>query len=702
MKKKLHFSLGVLLTSFIITASLFSPISSVSPVHARDASITDIQVVQVLGKQLMDSKEYVAGKESVVRAVLSGAVAVDPTTQKVVVTVGGENFTLEPSSSNNPVDVLDFTCPSMDYCLGWKAGEYSIEATVGSDTQKIEGINFLERRSLRILALPVNANYGGGKTKAAGETWKRGGFFMKQVYPVSSANFNWKLGQELDTSGAEFDLSTEEGRQNLWIAIASQQPQECANNPALENCFDLIVGFIPERIDIGGGLALQGYTYGPPANIVVESDNDMPATVAHEVAHLYGIGDEYDGGGFLCDVNPPPPDFKGNPLGQDGDNTLQCKESNEKPYKVGSGSEIDAVTWIPFEVGGRGLLPDMISFMGSGATQEENWISAPIYQQIFKSLDPQASPQANQPGTLKLASQAKDQIFIYASGFIPKDDTKEIRFDPWYAYEDTNPFKEEKGDYTLEALDADGKILAKQGFKVNFVANTNPPTSLKEAPFEVGMPFPDETVSFAIKKGTKVIGERVISENAPTIKLTKQPKAGETVDGKFTFEWTAEDEDNDKLYYSVEFSPDGNEDNYFELADQLTATKWTEDFTDFPGGDKAVVRVWVSDGINTEVATSLPFKVTVKPPEVFIEYPEDGETFEKGDEIELVGSAYDLQLDDWLIDEEALTWTIDGKTAGQGEYIYVDDLTVGSHKVTLTAKNEQGKSASDTIEIIIE
>lgn len=43
------------------------------------------------------------------------------------------------------------------------------------------------------------------------------------------------------------------------------------------------------------------------ANVVVNSDGDMQATVAHEVAHIYGVGDEYDQvGSFRLSVNSPP------------------------------------------------------------------------------------------------------------------------------------------------------------------------------------------------------------------------------------------------------------------------------------------------------------------------------------------------------------------------------------------------------------
>ena len=50
----------------------------------------------------------------------------------------------------------------------------------------------------------------------------------------------------------------------------------------------------------------QGYTFGKPANIITLMDKDMLPTVAHEIAHCYEVGDEYDGGSYNYRVNNVP------------------------------------------------------------------------------------------------------------------------------------------------------------------------------------------------------------------------------------------------------------------------------------------------------------------------------------------------------------------------------------------------------------
>ena len=118
----------------------------------------------------------------------------------------------------------------------------------------------------------------------------------------------------------------------------------------------------------------------------------MPATVAHEVAHVYGIGDEYKGGAFRCASNPTPPDY----VGQDWDNRdnaqFKCASSTMIDFsasgKPGDGSLVKADVYRPFEVGGRGLLSDVISFMGSNAQMADNWTTPEIWSWLFKALEP--------------------------------------------------------------------------------------------------------------------------------------------------------------------------------------------------------------------------------------------------------------------------------------------------------------------------
>jgi hypothetical protein len=680
----------------LIVAAIALPSSNAFARTYTQAAIKEVQVVQVLGKQFEDRKDYVAGKDALVRVIMSAPMQADPSSQKVEIARDGTAVvTLDAAADAADPSALLFTCPDRGACGDWAAGTYSFDAKIGSETQKVDGIKFLERKALRILAVPVKANYGGNVQGTTGR-WKQAGDFMKQTYPVAPANYNWQNGNELDASG--YDINTDEGRAQLWQDLSNLQPQECANAPSEPNCFDLIVGFIPTNPQTAGGGSLQGYTMGKPANIVVESDEDMPATVAHEVGHVYGLGDEYEGGQFNCEVNPVPPSFTGKNFNNAEQSPYSCASSKEQPFPGASGTLIPAI-FMPFEIGGRGLLPDMVTFMGTGSQQAQAWITPRAFAHLFTQLDP--SRTASLPTTPKIAKLAAPQRYLYASGFIPNPKAAggKVELDPWYAFDDDAPLKATKGDYIMEALDASGKVLASNGFKILF-AVPDQPKDLDKAPFEVVLPFPQGTAKFVVKKGTTVLGERIVSKNVPTVSVLT-PKANENVDGSYSITWEGKDADNDKLFYDVEYSPDGSDDGYFFLAGGLSAAKHVENFKDLPGGDKATIRITVSDGILTSEAVSAAFKVPAKPPEIFLDAPKANATFKAGQEVALEGYAYDMQIDDWLFEDE-LVWTSDKDgEIGKGELLFVDKLSKGNHTITLTATSPSGLKATQTVKITI-
>ena len=711
-----------LLISAILFFLFFSlPLSGVIAQSPGAPEVEEFQVVQVFGRQLIFDKIFVAGKDTVLRVVLKEPVNVDKQTQKVTVYVdGNESFSLKPNASKTPVKALEFSCPSRSACKSWAAGVYSFAISIGDNTQTVEGYKFIPTKGIRALAVPVLANYGGKVADVEG-AWKTAGDFMKQIYPVNSANFTYRLGTPLDASDSKYDLLTDEGMTELWNALASLQPKHCASNPSEDDCADIILGFV--RFRQGKDQDVQGYTMGAPANIITESDQDMLATVAHEVAHLFTIGDEYDkmNGAFICEVNPPPPDYVGR--NWDGtDMNYSCPSSTETPFTEGTGTKVDAEKWLPYDVGGRGLLPDMISIMGSGSTQEKNWTTPNIYSHLLKLYanlsddgtpggDPTPSAGADDSESslsgmgLKVARAADEKkiTYLYASGFLPRsDDPAKVKLDPWYLYDDVEVKPGGKFDYVLEGLDESGKVLGQQGFKVDFFVHSNPPRNLEEAPFEVGLPYPDAMVRFVIKHKDVAVAERAISANEPQIKLVTAPKTDEKIEGEYTFAWEASDKDGDKLWFDVEYSPDGKENSYYYLATNTTDMKWKENFALHPGGESAKVRITVSDGLLSSEAVTEPFKVPYKPPEVFIDEPANDASFESGLEVNLSGSAYDLQLDDWLTEENQLTWTsdIDGEL-GQGESLVMEGLSAGKHTITLTATNKEGLSASAKVTINI-
>ena len=175
------------------------------------------------------------------------------------------------------------------------------------------------------------------------------------------------------------------------------------------------------------------------------------------------------------------------------------------------------------------------------------------------------------------------------------------------------------------------------------------------------------------------------------------PKAGDKVDGKYTIKWEGKHKDGASLTYSVEYSNDG--EDWIELATEITATTWEDDFTTLPGNDKPQgrIRITATDGVNAIQVESGLFTVPPQAPEVYIDEPEHETTLKVGQDIDLLGSAYDLQ-DEWLVEDNELVWSSDLQgVLGNGELINVSRLKPGKHTITLTATNSFKLSSKATV-----
>lgn len=256
----------------------------------------------------------------------------------------------------------------------WAAGVYTFtfEMDAGRASRTV---NFFESTYLRILAVPVLANYSGRIVGCEGE-WRNGAAMIIATYPIARANVDYILAPELNLSDRKYDLNTDEGMYNVWQALTNLQTR---SDP-----YTLIIGYIRDSALNGRVL---GYTYGMPTSIVVESEPDMLATVPHEVAHCYKIGDEYEGGHLNLELNPPPYGMSGhdimtnkpvtarNPLivggdgaGVRGSGTVIYDE--QRAYWVEGASQLGAVT----------------SFMGwgTGADSFSMWTTSDIWNHIYR------------------------------------------------------------------------------------------------------------------------------------------------------------------------------------------------------------------------------------------------------------------------------------------------------------------------------
>lgn len=544
---------------------------------------------------------------------------------------------------------------------------------------------------MRILVRPVKANYKGTIVTVTGDKWRRAVEYLRRVYPVAADKITWVIQDEIDASAPKFDLETDPGRLAVYNLLDGLMPQHCAANKKADGCYELIVGFIQSRPGGFPNGELQGFTYGPPVSISVASDEDMEATVAHEIAHIYGIGDTYKDGSIRCSVNPAPDGMSG----KDWDvrtKTVTCTAGRTQFPDV-------SATLIPadaraYEVGGRGDLGAKACYMGSGGKQADFWVSPDTYKHIFNELAPVVAPATASKGGQREA--AVSQKLVHFSGFI--NAASDVRKDPWYTLESTEPAPDSTGPIVLRAVDASGNVLASHALTPQFVVLSNPPVVVEWSPFDGVIRLAPNTAKFQIVSSGVVKYEEAVNPSDPHISGVTPTITGTTLAGVQDIRWHSTPNGSTPLQYLVEYNPDPLHKplDWMVLDSDLTATSLTDDFNTLPGGNRAKLRVTATDGIRSATAESQEFKVGFKAPEVYIDDVDP--THPAGTDLELNGEAFDVQDD--IVDDSRLLWrsSISG-VLGSGGQIFARALPAGTHVITLSATNSVGLTTVDSVTI---
>lgn len=676
--------------------------------NARAQAIQSVQINQAIGVQKNGALKFVAGKDTVVRALMAASVTVDPSQTSATVTRNGAVVaTLTPNTYGGATNTVDFLCPNRATCGNWAAGSYVFDVRVNGQTRSTSGTTyqFVERAKLRVLAMAVRTNYNGTILSVPNDSWKSMWAYTRNVFPVAQDGIIWTTREEFDASSV--NIETDEGKYLLWDALGKLNPPHCAANKNADGCFDKILGFVPARYGTYPNGNGQGYTIGSPANIIVATDEDAPATVAHEIAHNYKIGDSYNGGTFSCAANPTADAFSGS----DFDTRQPVKCTAGRTALPGVGGTLVPASHYPYEVGGRGPLPDMAEYMGSGGLQAQFWTTQDAYDWIFDRLVPPTGAAVLALSKRKIlptsvVTGTGSQRLLEFSGFLKSNPNSaaDVRLDPWQSFlDDADVVADTTGTLMIAALNSAGQRLATSALSPIFDlpgGKGEPQKHLIEAPFEGVIRFPSGTTKFQILNGSTVVKDVPVSANAPVVSNVSLG-VGSIFNGVTSISWTGTDADNDALTYTVEYDPDvtAPHNDFEEIIANIRDPRWTEDFSKVAGGNHAKIRITASDGINSSFAESAEFRVPFKAPDVFIK-PLAQPVVQQGAAVVLDVMVEDLQ--DGELPDASLVWTSDiSGRLGTGEIIVAKNLAAGLHTITLTATNSGGISTSKTISVTV-
>jgi hypothetical protein len=327
-------------------------------------------------------------------------------------------------------------------------------------------------------------------------------------------------------------------------------------------------------------------------------------------------------------------------------------------------------------------------FMSYGMTQDpadhtNSWVSPFTYMALAHLFQTQALPLAPRD------QAAADKLVI--SGNI--DETGVATLRPFHIVKTTFARGSgASGDLSVSLLDAAGKTLLTYRFSGQAISNS---TSVA---FNELVPWKAETKKIVLKRHQTILAERAVSANKPFVKVTR-PNPGETWGEKATVTWEAGDADKDSLSYTV-FYNSGADQSWVPIATDVTGLSVSVDTALLVGSKKARVRVRATDGVNTTEADSAgTFTVPEHPPLVAIVGMANGNVLCR-EGAEFSGTAYDPR--EGMLSGTHLKWGSDRDgTLGIGPHIKTTKpLSIGAHVITLTATNNQGRTASKRVKII--
>jgi hypothetical protein len=353
---------------------------------------------------------------------------------------------------------------------------------------------------------------------------------------------------------------------------------------------------------------------------------------------------------------------------------------------------IDILRWQVYK---NNMSMDFMSYCGSESTW---WVSSYTYRALINTFGYPA--YASQQGEKVLAnpSSLTPAEYMIGSGSISPAGVEITHGFYKLSLAPDQKNNPAPGPYSVELKDATGKTLS----TLAFLPANEDNVSSDSGSFHIQIPWVEGGTTLVFKYNGSEIGRRQASQAIPVVTLVS-PNGGENwgQTGAQTIRWTGSDPDGDKLTYIVDYSRD-NGVTWETLAANIEDTQLKiDDISSFAGGSAALIRVIGTDGFNTTLAVSdKPFSVAGKGPSVHISSPMQGASAPYGSPIILWAMGTDPE--DGPLGDGAFTWNSNRDGAlGSGSLLVNQNLSVGKHILTLTGKDADGNSASETVSIEI-
>ncbi len=195
------------------------------------------------------------------------------------------------------------------------------------------------------------------------------------------------------------------------------------------------------------------------------------------------------------------------------------------------------------------------------------------------------------------------------------------------------------------------------------------------------VPAGTDPAAVQVRRGGTVAAARAASAHAPSVSVSA-PRRGARVRGDLVVRWRGSDADGDPIRFAVDEAA-GPTAPFQLIGAGFTGTSATIPASALRPAARARIRVRALDGFRQGVAIVDGVRIDAGPPAVTIVEPAKAVTMPADGLLALEGQAFDANSR--ALKGGALVWRLDGRRIATGSSAAATDLTVGVHRLTLTA-----------------